>query len=321
MINKIHIIIIYFFLSSLSIKGQFSISKLADIWRVKSGITYIVVKDPDSLKQEYIDVFKKYWTISEFKFIKYADRMNYLEPGNCFFMIGDEEITYGGYVPVNGASVPVGMSETHIYFELWTITEDQHKQIKKKNGLENEDKTQLARIELFVDYVTAFSKEKINDYGIDGGGHIRNWGPGILKNYLQLLMMRLDGAESHLLKEEINNATELKKLQTDILYVPDYVLIKYDNINGDELKKNEEKELFEDYKFKYKIISSGDLNQKILTDETGFYYLVYVKSQTEKYINVINSLNGEIIYAINTYKSHNIKPKDLSILNKKIVAK
>jgi len=321
-ICKIRItILLYCILSSIIMKGQFSVSKLTELWRVKSGITYIVVKDPDSLTAEYIDVFKKYWTVSEFKFIKYAERMKYREPGNCFFMIGDEDVAYGGYIPMNGHLTPVGIGKSHIYFELWTITEDQYKDMNKRRGLENEDKTQLARIELFLDYQTFFSKDKINEYGIDGGGHIRNWGPGILKNYLQLLMMRIDAAEKHLINEEISNINELKKLQTEILYVPDYVLIKFDKMQEDELKRHNEKELFEGYKFKYQLLSTAELNKKILNDEEGFYYLIYVKSDTHKYINVINSLTGDIIYAMDTPNSHNIKPKDLSALCKKIKQK
>ena len=306
---------------SLNIKGQFAISNLDKIDRLKNSTTYIVMKDPDSERvKEYVEVFKKYWTISKFEFIKYNDMKKYVVPGNSFFMMSHEELAYGGYVNPN-SSVVSSNTSNHIYLELWDLDEKQLQSIKKKEYMDPEDKTQFARIELFTDYYALISANTIDYLDYDGEGRLRNWGPGVLKNYLKVLMARLNADKNHELDEEICNINEVEKLKEETLYVPDYVLIKFSKHNEDEVQRHNEKELFQDYRFKYKLISGAELNQKILNDQGGFYYLLYIKSNTDKYINVINSLTGEIIYSKCVYGSRNIDTKDLKNLSLKIKPK
>lgn len=88
-----------------------------------------------------------------------------------------------------------------------------------------------ARMELFTDFLTLNQPDNIYETDYDGNGHIRNWGPGILKNYIQSLMGCLDKGESRVLTKEIINLKEIKNLKKDVLYVPDYVLIKFNPLN------------------------------------------------------------------------------------------
>jgi hypothetical protein len=60
------------------------------------------------------------------------------------------------------------------------------------------------------------------------------------------------------------------------------------------------------------------LNDKILNDKVGFYYLVYVKSSTDKWISVVNSLTGAMIYSRCYMPSYNIEAADLKDLRKKL---
>lgn len=45
----------------------------------------------------------------------------------------------------------------------------------------------------------------------------------------------------------------------------------------DESKRHDEKDIFEEYKSKYKLISTSELNKKIMSETTPFYYLSYIK--------------------------------------------
>jgi hypothetical protein len=120
---------------------------------------------------------------------------------------------------------------------------------------------------------------------------------------------------------KIYNEQELNKLKTSTLYVPDYVLVKFNMFTGDESKQHKEEDLFEDYKLKYQVLSTKKLNDNILSDPAGFYYLLYVKSSTDKFVSVVNSKTGEIIYSEYTGVKYNLKPGDLKDLYQKISSK
>ena len=105
------------------------------------------------------------------------------------------------------------------------------------------------------------------------------------------------------------------------MFIPDYVLTKFNKSTGDETQKIEEKELFADYKLNYKLIPVADLNTKILNDTTPFYYMLFVKSGNDKYISVTNSVTGEMVYSAFTSQSYNLKSGDLKELQKAIQKK
>ena len=296
--------------------SQIAISNIAEIEKIKSGTTYIVMSDPDSENVEaYINVFKNYWTISEIEFIKYSEIEEFISPENSFLTMGGYETNrHSVDVNQNGVVSSVNYTNTHLYLELWTCDEKYFQSNNSENGFGNDDKIQVARIELFTDFATLSDPDKLfqSDYGENS--HIRNWGPGILKNYIQSLMTFFNKGKDHSLYSSIYNTMEIKKLKNEVLYVPEYVLTKFNKFTGDETKKHEEKDIFKKYKLKYKLSSTEELNQKILSDNTSFYYLIYIKSSTDKYISVINALTGEIIYSKYKPVSYNIKSSDLKDL-------
>lgn len=72
------------------------------------------------------------------------------------------------------------------------------------------------------------------------------------------------------------------------------------------------------YNYKYEVISDEELNNKILNNEE-LYYLRYVRMNAERFLQVVNSKTGEIIYRnYITGMSYNIKSKDIKELNDKI---
>ncbi|PSG88260.1 hypothetical protein [Aurantibacter aestuarii] len=302
-------------------KSQIAISNTSELAKIKGGTTYIAMKDPSTEKaKKFIEVFKNNWTISKFEFIKYSEIEDYLSPNSSFLTIGGYE-TNVQFIKLyqNGRSKNgINYSNTHLYLELWTCADNYFENKKDKKSFENKDKIQVARIELFTDFETLADPDKIFQSDYDGDGHIRNWRPGILKNYLQSLMNYLNKSKNRTLFSETINEKEIKNLKNEILYVPEYVLMKFNKFTGDETKKHNEKSIFKDYKFKYQLLSKDELSEKILVDNTPFYYLIYIKSSTDKYINVINSTTGEIIYSKYSPVSYNIKSKDLKKLQKQV---
>ncbi len=303
------------FLAS-SASAQFEISNTDKLSKLKGGTTYILMRDPEAPEaQPYIEVFKQFWTFSKPEFIKYAQVDKYLGNGNSFFSIGGYSTTaFFGKPndPIGGMSY----TNTHLYLELWTPEEGFVKKAaksKKKQELKEKDKTQYARIELYTDFETLAMPDNIYRKHFDGGGHIRNWGPGVLKNYLQHLMAQLDKGDKQSLYAISSDDKKLKALQKQVLYVPDFALIKFNKFTGDESKRLDEKEIFGDYKFNYELLTIGQLNEKIMTGEQ-FYYMMYLKSSTDKYINVIDAQTGEVIYANYAPMSYNISEKDLKKL-------
>lgn len=297
--------------------SQISISNIEELSKVKGGTTYIAMKDPNSPKsKEFVEAFKNNWTYSKFEFIKYADIEKHLAPQNSFLTVsGYETSVHLSTLYSNGMkSSGVDYAHTHIFLQLWTVSE---KYFKRNKEFKDKDKIEVARVELFTDFPTLMRPQNLYQSDYDADGHIRNWGPGILKNHIQNLMSYLSKGKEKSLYSDIYNQAELKKLNNEVLYVPDYVLIKFSAFTGDESKKHEEKELFEDYKLKYKMLSTKELNDKIASGES-FYYLQYIKSSTDKYVSVINAATGEVIYSVYTPTSYNIKSDDLEDLRKKI---
>ncbi len=310
-----YLLLLLFILSiANNAKCQIAISNPSEIEKIKRGTTFIAMNDTTSERvKAYIEVFKRYWTVSKIQFIKYQEIEKYLSPENSF-------LTIGGYVTTTqfitlyrngGQKNGISFENTHLYLELWTCDDKYFRNKQKKREFGDKDKIQVARIELYTDFETLMDPDKIFQSNFDGDGHIHNWGPGILKNYVQSLMSFLSQGEEFSLYSGMMNSAVMKNLKSEVLYIPDYVLTKFNKFSGDETKKHDEKELFEDYELKYKIISIDELNEKILNGTEAFYYLIYIKSCTDKYVSVVNSSTGELIYSVYTPVSYNFKKSDM----------
>ncbi|CAN5862090.1 hypothetical protein BH11BAC7_BH11BAC7_33300 [soil metagenome] len=310
-------ILVLAILISMKAAAQFAIDNVEEIDKVKAGTTYIAMKDTGSVKsREYKEVFKKYWNFNKIVFINYADITDYISIENSFFTIsGYETSTQMSTLMSNGTTkAGIDFSNTHIYLELWTC-KDKYFAKKKSKEFSVSDKNTVARMELFTDFTTLMTPSNIYKTDYDGGNHIRNWGTGIIKNYIQQLMILLKAGEEQKLFDAQLDATQLKKLRTDTLFIPDYIFIKFNKFTGDETKTHDQADIMEDYKLKYKVVTIDELNKKINSSTRPFYYLIYIKSSTDKFINVINSETGEVTYAHYTPISYNIDPDDFKKLN------
>jgi len=298
-------------------QSQIAISNIDQIAKIKQGTTFFAMKDPSLPKsKEYVDAIKKAWPFSKIECIKYNDIEKNIAPNNSFITIGGNMTSVS---TIGGSNADY--SNTHIYLELWTTNGSFTYDPKKRKRFNEKDKIQIARVELFTDFSVLVSPSLLFKADSDAGGHVRNWSPGILSTYLKCLSSYLDKEKEHKLYDEILNKEEIKKLANETLFVPDYVLFKFNKFTGDETKKHEEKDLFEDYTLKYKLLSTKELSDKILTDQTPFYFMIYIKSSTDKYVTVFNSATSEIVYSVYTTLSYNIKSSDLKDLQKAILKK
>jgi len=282
--------------------AQIAISNTAELAKMKQGTTFFAMKDPASPKAiAFIDAIKKNWTLSKVECIKYSDVEKHIATNNFF-------VTIGAKMTSSGTS-----TETNFSLEFWTTDGKFVYDPKKRRHFNQDDKIIIASIDLFPDYYTQNNPSSLYKMDYDAAGHLKNWSAGILGNYIQQVVLLLDIAKERKSKDEFLNKTELGKLGT--LYIPDYVLTKFSKSSDDESKKYDEKEIT-DLGLNCKILSLNELDEKIKNSETAFYYLLLIKTNSDKWITVTHSKTGEIVYSSNSGPA-NFKPGDLKSILKK----
>lgn len=323
--RKLFITIVLGVLLSVQMAAQISTAGLDKLPKVKSGTTYFVMPDPNSAEAKaYKEVFTKNWTLSKPEFISYSEVDKHIAKGNSFLNVVLISMTgqLSGMTKTDGAgrsTTTEGMKTEQklIYLDFWTPSDEfiESKKTRLEYGPRYEDL--IASISMYVDFATTVSTEDIYSPSYNLFSHLKNWGPGIFKNYIQTFNSFFVSKEKRGPYQEFLNNSELSELKSGTLYVPDYILTKTNVFNGKETKI-EENELFDDYKLKYKVIPTEELNNKIQTNE-NFYYLIFIRNSNQKYVNVVNSSSGEIVYSIHVAGAYNMKSGDLNDLYKKIM--
>ncbi len=295
---------------SLHTNAQFYMRPTDELDKYKNGITYVIVKDSTSAAEKpYLEVFRKYWTFTKIKFCTREFAKSNRQSPNTFLAINKE--TYPTDL--------VDMLYYYLYLDFWAF--------KDGGGL-----MKFARIDLFTEIVLSTdSLEYANQYNYDDGSRIFNWGPGLLKNYLQLMQLYLTGkiekksdcnaydhgnfdgmSAKEVKRMDTNYSIQISRMKNDTLYVPDYVLLKFTRHGFTKVSGSG---VMDNYKYKYKFVSSDILNKMILDDSKDFCYLVYVKNSFNRYISVVNSKTGKLLYSSPQGASDNIKDSDIKDLN------
>lgn len=281
-----------FLLATIAVAFCFSIKSKAQVQvlekdvfdKIQNGKTHVIVKSlvfPQV--DEYTDVFKKYFNVTQgVDLIAEDNLVGNLVEGDSYFSFEAEKIT--------GSS---GGTAIFVYCNLWQPTKKMLKD--KKFKIYHEEA--LAHIQLSVD-VEAVKEIYTNnmDFNLDGDGHFYHWNPGLLKNYLQLLCAQLKTGKKTDFHDDMTDKSQIKALSTKTLYYPD------ENLNKMGMfvkagKTVDTKDLFDDYKFNYKVISDKDLSDKILANEEEFYYFLFIRNSGSKLLLVVNSRTGEVIYS------------------------
>lgn len=266
-------------------------------------------------QQEFEEAIKSVWTITPFRIIKPDEMGQYMKQG------GYAIFSFGGFMTTHGGSAP-STTNMHLAYDLWMPE-------VKKNG--NIKQHYFSRILIYPDNETFFTamrnKGKRNDdfsakmiTYLYNDAIIYNWSAGLLSGYLKEV-------NDHLLQDdergpftEETDRKALSRLKNDTLYVPDYVNVKFNMFNGAEAADDDgaDEDMKQAYPFPVKLVSSAKLNELILDRNKPIKYLVYVKSSTDKYINVYDSGTGGLLYARYVKLSYNFKNKDLGKLAKTI---
>lgn len=293
--------------------SQITITNTAEITKIKTGTTFFAMKDPASPKAAaYVDAIKKNWTLSKVECIKYTDVEKNIAPNNSFVTIGAN---------MTSSNSTMENTETRIYLELWTTNGNYTYDSKKRKHFNQTDKISLATIELFADFTAQNYPSSLYKMDYDSSGHLENWSAGIVANYIQQVTILLNKGETREAKTAIYNKEEIKKLASETLFIPDYIMTKFSKNADDESKKYEPKEIFDGFNLNYKLLSLGELNDKILNNSTPFYYLLFIKTINEKFVTVTNSKTGEIIYSEYSGSPSNFRSSDLKDLQKTVQKK
>jgi hypothetical protein len=241
-----------------------------------------------------------YWKLTPMQFLSYAQFKEYKDKkGYSYLLFGDDFINDG--ISLN----------SYVYFELWQWQAD-------KNNWDKRKKAQIARIELYPDPETTFDPSLIYDYRYNTEGHIFNWTPGMFKNYLQLINRHVsDGIKRTASKSE-TNLEALKLLKTKTLYIPEYVLVQHSSTQK-VLRPIAAKELMADYPYPYKVVTNEELSKMILTSQEKIYYLLFIRSNSDKYLTVMEGHEGKFIYQKHSPQSFNVKKSDFKRLVKAIL--
>jgi hypothetical protein len=277
--------------------------------KIQNGHTHVVVSKLDFPgSDEFLDIFQKYWTQTKgIDFIEADHIQENLIPGDSYFSI--ETLTYDqttnvmlagrsmGAISMGiGLAIPTGKIGS-IYLNLWIPTERSF----KDQNFDIEHIYSLAHILLSADQETV-KQDFHNDF--NGDGHIYHWNPGLLKNYLQILIRQLNSDKP----DHLSNHQRLGELKIKTLYCPD------DNLNKAKGGTKEDiKEVFKNYKYDYQVISDEDLGKNILNEKDPFYYLLFIRDIGGKTIAVVNSENGGIVYSVFVQGSNLTKLKALDV--------
>lgn len=311
-IHLFQLIVIAYAILPTKTYSQIAISNVDEIAKIETGTTFFAMKDPASPKAAaYVEAIRKNWTLSKVECIKYTDVEKNIAPNNSFVTIGAKMTS----------SSSTALTETNFYLEFWTTNGKFVYDPKKRKHFNQDDKILLASIELFSDVTTQNNPSSLYKMDYDAVGHLKNWSAGIIGNYIQQVVTLLKKGEVRETKTEFFNKTALSNLNSQTLFIPDYALTKFSKNSDDESKKYEPKEITEGSGLTCKFISTEELNDKIAASTSPFYYLLFIKTNTGRYVSVTNSQSGEIIYSAFSGASSNFKSSDLKELQKAIQKK
>lgn len=294
---------------SASHKGGFKDLSKQDYKEIKSRTTVFVVDD--FVPKEFEKMISSFWNLNQYIVVSRGDftakKENYINDKYAIFEFSGEVVT------VQGKS----FSTDYLYlnYTYYYCTDIQEKRDKKGNL--KYDTNEVASVFFGGDAKSMFAMIRNLKYD-NLEDDLYNYKLGFMKNYLQMINDLLKANDYSFTYANDYNKNELKKLANATLYVPDYIKTKYNGWTGNETERENPDELFKKYKFKYEWMNTDKLNDKILNTSEEFFYLMYTKINSQKFVSVVNGRTGEIIYREYDTFSYTLKPGDVSQLNSKI---
>jgi len=270
----------------------------------KNSTTYFVIDEKLSINSSQLkSVLDKVWTITPFKIINEDEFQNNLSEGQSYARFRGISVTSQG-------RLTTGTSAFFVFDFMMPYN------LKKTKKGKFKWKTKRYAAIYFTPDVLA--RQNVESRKSKVYGNLLNYRLGYIKNSFQSVnSMLLADNFRDIYKDFVDNS-ELKKLRTNKLYLDEDFIYGYNPYKIKEKESFTNEELFEDYEFNYKVISSKELNDKIMNAKDDFYYLMYNQLNSNKVLTIINGQTGKIIFQEQKSMSFNLKPKDLKQLSKSI---
>ena len=276
-----------------------------DVEAFKTTTTICFLQNKDKAKiADYQIAASQVWTFNKIEFATVNDLPKYEgKPGYSF-------ITITGLVDYKGNA-----SSTSSYFlKFWYPYE-------KKNG--KMDEKVIARVDLYLDPGSdgeiVYGKGKKDEktaYMVSDQATYYNLSPGFMKCYLSVINKYLNDKKKLYRFAEEEDKMLLKKLETDTLFLPDYIKLGNGMATG---KMRDEKELLEKYEYKYSFIANDALSQKILSAQKNTFVFSYIYFSSQKFYTIYEAQKGTIVYSAYESRSMNgLNDGDFKKLSKNI---
>lgn len=254
-------------------------------------------------KSTYESILKESWTVTPYKVVSVKDFKleDYLKQEFSFAMLSGVITEYNGKV-----------SGILTYVEFFTYNIESKKMeiakamAKKKKGIDHEyqllygSRQPIARMMLYPNANLLkkifYSKRDEINAAVFTEESFWDFKPGFLKNNFQKVNSLIKKGEAYVLFDE-DKTDELKNLKNEVLYVPEYTVRSYERykVRFDEVDQDDVKKLFKKYKYKYEVQNENEINKRILAGEK-FYYMRYSLIDGQRYVQVVNSQSGEVIF-------------------------
>ena len=124
-----------------------------------------------------------------------------------------------------------------------------------------------------------------------------SYSTGFLKNYFQQTNDLIEKGETYWMYEKDYDAKKIASLDTSKLYVPNQISQRTNAFTA-EISDGEDKEvekLFSKYDYDFQFISTEDLDQAI-KENKEYYYLRYARANAERFLQVVNSKTGVVVF-------------------------
>ncbi len=232
----------------------------------KTTTIFIVGNEAQEEERKQIEkAFKASWKVTPYKVVSIDDGAEYKEKeGFSYFNFKREDYTYASQGLIR---------QTHLYYYQLSM------RVKGKKKV-------FANIEM--------------DDSTDPDTNFPNsFQPGFLKCYLAIVSNYLSSDKLlDLYKVNVNDEA-FKKLKTDTLFVPEYILpAKSKTINKKE-DKDPKETMMAKYEFPYQFMKGKDLSELIMKSDKAINFFVYIgiDGSTYGFVCIFNSQMEEPVYS------------------------
>ncbi|MDG4715670.1 MULTISPECIES: hypothetical protein [Winogradskyella] len=281
--------------------------------------------------ETYEKLLSDSWDITSYQLVKREDfnLLNYLDGNYSFANLEgyhkQKQMKSGAIVDYIYIYINFFMLDNEgLKKDIKKLDPESKKYERKLNKAISSNRENIARVDLFPKDTflpTALSSDTsvIMD-SIYSRDVFYNYKSGFLKNYFQKVNDQLKTGEEYWMYDN-DYLPELKNLSKQTLYIPNYHLIKYNpwKMTAKE-DKDDFKDTFDSYDYKFEFQDEDEIDRRILAGEE-FYYLRFVRVNSQKFIHIVNSKTGEIVYrnyVAGMLSSYNLKKRHVKDINSHI---